>query len=113
MGYLAVAPQAPSKQLQRTVRHKVPRHERQRAAAELRRQAEAVNRQRIVALVLAASAVYGMASAVLFALVFGPFAGRDHLAGAVECMFRGCPIRVHVSLVPSDHRSRVVACVRC
>ena len=41
-----------------------------------------MNRHRVVAIVLAAAAVYGMASAVLFALVFGPFAGRDHLAEA-------------------------------
>jgi hypothetical protein len=50
-----------------------------------------VNRQRIVALVLAASAVYGMASAVLFALVFGPFAGRDHVA---EALWSACFVAV-------------------
>lgn len=39
--------------------------------------------QRVVALVLAVSAAYGMASAFLFAVVFGPFAGSGHLAEAL------------------------------
>jgi hypothetical protein len=47
-------------------------------------QRTAVIGQRIFAVVLAASAVYGMASTLLFALVFGPFAGPEHLTGALS-----------------------------
>ena len=36
----------------------------------------------LVTAVLAVSAIYGIASAVLFNLVFGPFAGADHVADA-------------------------------
>jgi len=50
-----------------------------------------VNRHRVVAMVLAASAFYGMASAVLFALMFGPFAGHDHLA---EALWSACFVAI-------------------
>ena len=60
-----------------------------------------MNRHRVFAIVLAASAVYGVASALLFALVFGPFAGPEHLA---EALWSACFVALPYASMYFLHR---------